>query len=1582
MKNTFSKVIVLLMCLAMLVGMVSTVAFAAVDYTEETDDYYNVISHKEWDLAPGITEAEIVLNSDAGDRRQVMHVVEVDMNNEYTKVIPSYKGMTPTAGSYGVQTMDLQAAYAEANGYGNVVAAMNLSLSWYNTDYYAQNPHLIGEPLGYMILDGVQYTNSCGKSGGAQTCLVINFDEKNGEARPTDIPKVQIRSTSDAITGWEEQVIPANFGFTVKDGKLVVTAEEHASEGAPRSMVGVKADGTIVMVMNDGRQSPYSIGFNSYEMGEAMLNLGCVYAINGDGGGSSQFLSQRPGEELELHCSPSDGAPRATTHGILVITTAPSDGTFVRAHVEAENAYYTPNSTVQFTAVGADLAGGAAEIPAEAYWALSDDTMGTIDANGLFASNGKVGAVTVHLMYDGKSYGESTINIVNPDAIAFSKAAYAVPFESAIEFSVVATYGVYEVTLKEGDYDIVLANSAAGTIDSDYVFTSGTEAVNTSVTVTYNGDTSVNSTVALLVGKGSEVIFDFESDNASGDINNWVLKVHAGDAITDPKDKTSLNIVNRETGMVHSGEQAIAMNIPFHNFVFGSDSSYDARSFQWVGDTITLENAISVGLWVYIPEEATQTMLYIAGVWYDANGAVQRGDKEAITIDQFDGVEYSGWHYVSVPIDKEFFYIGDSNVAKKRNFFLKFYSTSESALSGDETSYFPDVTYYIDDVTVDYSSVVSDRENPVFGSSYAYNLTTEGQTSLVKGSAVKLANASYSYAAVVADDMTKENATGIDVASVKVYIDGVAVNASYRNGEIVTDSLTLAAGVHRIVFEASDAEGNVSKIVRYVSIEGDTPAIQVIPKSDAESILTGSVYWLDIVASDAENVKSVTLKLDLDTMHAWELAYSELAEGCTMNYYFATASEKAEDIITVELTLNGSVAGEAILASLPVRVWYSDGNSESGNGPALMWSGKEIIDTTVNVEVEKGVVVFVDDTTSTFSADKISVDTEAFTFGNNMQASYNDYFLNNTYHVHTPVALDNLDATCTKNGYTDRTFCEVCNSVVEWGTSVPATGHTYEVVGNEIACACGDIYEGNGIVNVNGNAYYMTSNKLNSGWWMLDGGWYYFDTTTYAAVESYNNGVVTYTFEADGKLTSGVWYENSWGRRYYYGPDYYLGTMFGTWKTIDGVQYCFDNSGYVMTGYQALRNSHNDPFLVYKFAEDGSFIEAVDGYNGFVYGFDGTRYFINGTMAKGLNEIDGKYYYFSTHTGIVRTGEYTVTVANSNGLLTEATTFYFDNKTGAADIPVESGFKVENGNTYYVLEDGTMALGLHEIEGKYYYFSTHTGIMRTGEYTVNYLNSNGLLTENTKFYFDETTGAADIPSKGGFKVENGNTYYYFEDGTMALGLQAIDGKYYYFSTHTGIMRTGEYTVNYLNSNGLLTENTKFYFDETTGAADIPSKGGFKVENGNTYYYLEDGTMALGLQAINGKYYYFSTHTGIMRTGEYIVTVANSNGLLTESTKFYFDETTGAANVPVPSGFKVENGNTYYVLEDGTLALGLHKIDGKYYYFSTHTGAMRTGTYTVNYLNSNGLLTESKTIILDATYGYAVDANGDPLTSLD
>ena len=223
-KIVFSKPLAILLAIVMLVSVVPMSALAAIDYSDANggSNYYQVISKKDWDIAPGVEETEIVLNNVDGTRRQVVHTATMDLNNPYVKVIPGTKGMWPDPNNLGTESTSVQALNAEKLGYGNVVVATNASLSWYSSAYYNENPHLIGEPLGYSILDRQMYANSEfveGKhGGGVKTIVVINYDKHplTGEDRPSDMPKVWIRKATDLLTGWEEQAIPVLFDYLVK----------------------------------------------------------------------------------------------------------------------------------------------------------------------------------------------------------------------------------------------------------------------------------------------------------------------------------------------------------------------------------------------------------------------------------------------------------------------------------------------------------------------------------------------------------------------------------------------------------------------------------------------------------------------------------------------------------------------------------------------------------------------------------------------------------------------------------------------------------------------------------------------------------------------------------------------------------------------------------------------------------------------------------------------------------------------------------------------------------------------------------------------------------------------------------------------------------------------------------------------------------------------------------------------------------------------------------------------------------------------------------------------------------------------
>ena len=88
---------------------------------------------------------------------------------------------------------------------------------------------------------------------------------------------------------------------------------------APRTAVGIKADGSVVFYVIDGRQKGYSTGVQIKTLAKRMEELGCVNAINLDGGGSTAIAGIFPGSsEYAVINSPSEGSLRKCANYIFL----------------------------------------------------------------------------------------------------------------------------------------------------------------------------------------------------------------------------------------------------------------------------------------------------------------------------------------------------------------------------------------------------------------------------------------------------------------------------------------------------------------------------------------------------------------------------------------------------------------------------------------------------------------------------------------------------------------------------------------------------------------------------------------------------------------------------------------------------------------------------------------------------------------------------------------------------------------------------------------------------------------------------------------------------------------------------------------------------------------------------------------------------------------------------------------------------------------------------------------------------------------------------------------------------------------
>lgn len=202
--------------------------------------------------------------------------------------------------NYTVEKADRQTTLdhikaAAANGV-NVVAGINADFFAINGDYH---------PSGLSVKNGVVI----GKGGSGRPYLGFT---KDGQ--------IVIGANGAAADTSNLQTAVGGSHIIVKDGlpKDLNMEDSFGYTSHPRTLAGVREDGKVILAVIDGRQEKVSNGAPLARCASFMISLGCVDAINLDGGGSSCLLI-KTGILYTTKNSPSDGGLRKVYNSLLVV---------------------------------------------------------------------------------------------------------------------------------------------------------------------------------------------------------------------------------------------------------------------------------------------------------------------------------------------------------------------------------------------------------------------------------------------------------------------------------------------------------------------------------------------------------------------------------------------------------------------------------------------------------------------------------------------------------------------------------------------------------------------------------------------------------------------------------------------------------------------------------------------------------------------------------------------------------------------------------------------------------------------------------------------------------------------------------------------------------------------------------------------------------------------------------------------------------------------------------------------------------------------------------------------------------------
>lgn len=199
-------------------------------------------------------------------------------------------------------------------------------------------------------------------------------------------------------------------------GRLVtngVANSDFEAGAAPRTAVGIKADGNIIFYTLDGRQSGYSYGAQLKTLAKRMVELGCVDALNLDGGGSTTISAWFPGKDNTMVVnSPSDGYLRSVANYIflkdnrertnipwIINITGGTNNNYLSgmtANINIESVYDTSNYKM--------------EEPYNIKYRAETDTDSAVDENGTVLLNG-TGDVKVVMYGDNGDVADVTYGV-------------------------------------------------------------------------------------------------------------------------------------------------------------------------------------------------------------------------------------------------------------------------------------------------------------------------------------------------------------------------------------------------------------------------------------------------------------------------------------------------------------------------------------------------------------------------------------------------------------------------------------------------------------------------------------------------------------------------------------------------------------------------------------------------------------------------------------------------------------------------------------------------------------------------------------------------------------------------------------------------------------------------------------------------------------------------------------------------------------------------------------------------------------------------------------------------------------------
>ncbi len=277
----------------------------------------------------------------------------------------------------------------------------------------------------------------------------------------------------------------------------------------PRTALGIKKDGSVMLYVLDGRQPGFSAGLGLTDMMKHMLELGCTTVVNLDGGGSATMAVREAGLDGKpaVKNSPSDGYQRKVTNGLLLVYKGSGGSKAENLHTYASQPLAMPGAEIQLSSYTSNDKYEPIQLTRNVEYDVSGRSDSTVDENGLFTAGSDVGTVEIEAT-SGKLETAVTIDVQNDITFTTNVQNLIIDPGKTSDIDVTARHGYAPIASKDSLFTFS-CDPNIGTIDAEGLFQASMETgISGNIYVAYNG---VTQTIPVQIGA---TLVDFK-DTAS-----------------------------------------------------------------------------------------------------------------------------------------------------------------------------------------------------------------------------------------------------------------------------------------------------------------------------------------------------------------------------------------------------------------------------------------------------------------------------------------------------------------------------------------------------------------------------------------------------------------------------------------------------------------------------------------------------------------------------------------------------------------------------------------------------------------------------------------------------------------------------------------------------------------------------------------------------------------------------------------------------------------------------------------------------------------------------------------------------------